>query len=79
MNPTYRKIIDRYTVDFEQDGESGNWGAFVVDLPVVAAGGRTAEEVEQKIQVGIALHIESLKADGLPVPEPTGQFRVIGE
>ncbi|MBS1798944.1 MAG: type II toxin-antitoxin system HicB family antitoxin [Acidobacteria bacterium] len=77
MNQTFRKIIHRYTVEFEQDEESGNWGAFAVDLPIVAAGGDTFEEVEQKMDEGILLHIQGLKEDGLLVPEPSGEFRVI--
>lgn len=30
----------------------------------------TIEETEREIQAAILLHLEGLRADGLPVPEP---------
>jgi predicted RNase H-like HicB family nuclease len=59
----------KYTVIYEHVSDN-NWGATVPDLPGLAVGGRTKEEVEQLIQEGIVFHIEGLKEDGLPVPPP---------
>jgi predicted RNase H-like HicB family nuclease len=33
--------------------------------------GRTLEEVKQVMREAIAFHVEGLKLEGLPVPEPT--------
>ncbi len=49
----------------------GGWGAYVPDLPGLGVGGETFEDVERLIAEGIVIHIEGLKEDGLPIPEPT--------
>jgi predicted RNase H-like HicB family nuclease len=61
----------RYAIVIEK-GE-GNFGAYVPDLPGCVATGQTIEEVEREIQEAIEFHIEGLRADGLPVPEPTSR------
>ncbi len=55
--------------------EQGNpsWGAHVPDLPGCAAVGETREEVISLIREAIALHIDALRRDGLPVPKPTSE------
>jgi predicted RNase H-like HicB family nuclease len=58
----------RYAVVIEQTDKS--YGAYVPDLPGCVAVGDTFEEVEQLIQEAIEFHIEGLKEDGLPIPEP---------
>jgi predicted RNase H-like HicB family nuclease len=58
----------RYAVVIECS-EAG-FGAYVPDLPGCIAVGTTREEALELIQHTIELHIESLKADGKPVPEP---------
>ena len=63
------KRIGGYTVIYEHVSKD-NWSASVPDLPGLAVGGYTKEEVEKKIQEGIVFHIEGLKEDGLPVPPP---------
>jgi predicted RNase H-like HicB family nuclease len=47
-----------------------SFGASVPDLPGCIAVGVTLEEVERLIQEAIALHIDGLRREGLPVPEP---------
>ena len=59
----------KYTVIFEQ-GPEGNWGAYVPDLPVVAGGADTREELELLMRDAIQLHVDDLKAQGLSIPEP---------
>jgi predicted RNase H-like HicB family nuclease len=53
--------------------EAGEWNysAYVPDLPGCIATGQTVEEVMRLIREGIALHLEGLREDGLPIPEPT--------
>jgi predicted RNase H-like HicB family nuclease len=59
----------KYAVIFEA-GER-NYSAYVPDLPGCIATGKTLDEVKQLIREAIAFHIEGLKEDGLPIPEPT--------
>jgi predicted RNase H-like HicB family nuclease len=48
-----------------------NWSAYVPDLPGCIATGATREETTGLIREAIEFHIEGLKLDGDPVPEPT--------
>jgi predicted RNase H-like HicB family nuclease len=61
----------RYAVVIEKG--KGNYSAYVPDLPGCVAVGDTVEETEREIQEAIEFHIEGLRADGLPVPEPTSR------
>jgi predicted RNase H-like HicB family nuclease len=55
----------------------GGWGAYVPDLPGCVAIASTKEETEQLIREAIPLHIESLREEGEPVPEPGFFTRLI--
>jgi predicted RNase H-like HicB family nuclease len=59
----------QYAVVIEK-GER-NYSAYVPDLPGCVATGETLDEVRQQIRAAVGFHIEGLKEDGLPVPEPT--------
>jgi predicted RNase H-like HicB family nuclease len=50
---------------------SSNYSAYVSDLPGCIATGATVEETEQQIQEAIAFHLDGLREEGLPIPEPT--------
>jgi predicted RNase H-like HicB family nuclease len=65
----------RYAVVIEK-GE-GNYSAYVPDLPGCVAVGDTVEETEREIQEAVAFHLEGLRADGLPIPEPTSRVEYI--
>lgn len=58
-----------YKVVIEK-GET-SYGAYVPDLPGCVAVGETLEEVETLIGEAIQIHLEGLREDGLPIPEPT--------
>ena len=58
----------RYAVIIEE-GEN-SFGAYVPDLPGCIAVGETREEVLKLIEEAIEFHIEGLREDGQPVPEP---------
>ena len=66
--------MKEYVVIFERGahGEE-NWGAYVPDLPGCISTGDTLEEVHRNIREAIQLHLDGLKAEGLPIPEPTTQ------
>lgn len=53
-----------------------SFGAYVPDLPGCVAVGESRQEVESLIREAIELHIEGLREEGEPVPEPssTSQF-----
>lgn len=61
--------MKEYVVIFEKAGD--NWSAYVPDLPGCVAAGTTREETDQLIREAIEFHIEGLKEEGLPIPEPT--------
>ncbi len=48
-----------------------NNSAYVPDLPGCVSTGSTVSEVEKNIKEAISFHIDGLKEDGLPVPEPS--------
>lgn len=65
----------RYAVVIEK-GE-GNYSAYVPDLPGCVAVGDTVEETEREIQEAIEFHLEGLRADGLPIPEPSSRVEYV--
>jgi predicted RNase H-like HicB family nuclease len=54
------------------------WHLFgnVPDLPGCIATGDTVEAVEREIRDAIRFHVDGLREDGLPVPEPH-QYRAL--
>lgn len=64
----------QYMVIIEK-GET-SYGAYVPDLPGCVAVSETREEVLELIKEAIEFHLEGLKEDGQPIPEPcsTGEF-----
>ena len=47
------------------------FSSYSPDLPGCISTGATREEVEQNMQEAIELHLEGLREDGYPVPEPS--------
>lgn len=48
-----------------------SWSAYAPDLPGLGVAGSTFEETEQLMREGIEFHIEGLRVDADPIPEPT--------
>jgi predicted RNase H-like HicB family nuclease len=46
------------------------FSAYSPDLPGCASTGATREEVERNMQEAIGLHLEGLREEGYPLPEP---------
>ncbi|MCA1636336.1 MAG: type II toxin-antitoxin system HicB family antitoxin [Acidobacteria bacterium] len=65
----------RYAVIVEE-GEN-SFGAYVPDLPGCTAVGETREEVLRLIQEAIEFHIEGLREDGQPIPEPSSSVEFV--
>lgn len=64
----------RYAVVIEK---AGNYSAYVPDLPGCVATGETVAEIEAEIKEAIAFHIDGLREDGMPIPEPASQVDYI--
>jgi predicted RNase H-like HicB family nuclease len=67
--------MKRYAIVVEEAGT--NLAAYVPDLPGCVATGRTKEEVERLIREAIALHLEGMAEDGLPIPEPSSRVEYV--
>jgi predicted RNase H-like HicB family nuclease len=65
----------RYAVVIEK-GE-GNYSAYVLDLPGCVAAADTVAETEQLIREAIEFHLEGLRADGLPIPQPSSRVEYV--
>ena len=65
----------RYAIVIEK--ADGNYSAYVPDLPGCVATGTTVAEVEAEMREAIAFHLEGMRADGLPVPEPESQVEYV--
>jgi len=59
----------KYAVVFEKAPD--NYSAYVPDLPGCVATGATREAVAQHIREAISFHLDGLREDSLPIPEPS--------
>jgi predicted RNase H-like HicB family nuclease len=65
----------RYAVVIEQARD--NFSAYVPDLPGCVATGTTMEEVEAQIREAIEFHLDGLREDGVPIPQPSSRVEYI--
>jgi predicted RNase H-like HicB family nuclease len=65
----------KYAVIVEE-GEN-SFGAYVPDLPGCVAVADSKEELLELIQEAIEFHIEGLREDGQPIPEPSSSIEYI--
>lgn len=59
----------KYSIIIEK--ANGNYSAYCPDLPGCVATGLTVEEARRNMKEAIKRHIEGLREDGLPVPQPS--------
>jgi predicted RNase H-like HicB family nuclease len=64
-------MLRQYLVIIEK--ADGNYSAYIPDLPGCVATGKTREEVREAIESALIMHLNGLKEDGLPIPEPGAQ------
>jgi predicted RNase H-like HicB family nuclease len=50
---------------------NSNYSAYVPDLPGCIATGASLEEVQQAMQEALTFHLEGLREEGLPIPQPS--------
>lgn len=62
-------LMSEYLVIIER--AENNFSAYSPDLPGCVATGDTKEETLQRMREAIAIHLEGLREDGLPVPPPS--------
>ncbi|MGH9990110.1 MAG: type II toxin-antitoxin system HicB family antitoxin [Nitrososphaera sp.] len=65
----------RYAVVIEK--AETNYSAYVPDLPGCVATGATLEQLEAEIREAIEFHIEGMREDGLPIPEPRSKVEYV--
>ena len=65
----------KYTIVIEQS--PNNYAAYVPDLPGCVATASTREELLKEIREAIEFHIEGMREDGDPVPEPRATAEVV--
>jgi len=65
----------RYAVIVEE-GET-SFGAYVPDLPGCAAVAETRDEVLRLVEEAIEFHIDGLRQDNQPIPEPSSSIEYI--
>jgi predicted RNase H-like HicB family nuclease len=54
-----------------------NYAAYIPDLPGCVATAATLDELQQNIRCALAMHLEGLREDGLPIPEPQTQAEFV--
>ena len=59
----------KYAVIFER--AESNWAAYVPDLPGCMTTGRTLEETKANIREAIRGHLDTMRAYGDAIPEPS--------
>ncbi len=53
------------------EGDDTGYSAYTPELPGIGVAGDSIDEVKSLIREAVALHIESLRAQGEPVPAPS--------
>jgi len=71
-------VTQRYLIVIE-GGEGENFSASSPDVAGVVATGATFEECERQMREAIEFHLDGLRADGGPLPEPhsTASYAVV--
>jgi predicted RNase H-like HicB family nuclease len=64
-----------YVVVYEKS--KAGWAAYVPDLPGVVTTGQNKQEVRSLIQEAIEFHLDGLREDRLPIPQPSAEAEVI--
>ena len=65
----------RYAIVIENAGP--NFSAYVPDLPGCVATGVSIDEVQREMREAIELHIEGMRADGDPIPQPSSSVQYV--
>jgi len=66
-----------YTIVLDPDLEAGGYTVTVPALPGCVTQGETVDEAVAMARDAIALYLEDLRADGLPIPQETERPQLI--
>jgi predicted RNase H-like HicB family nuclease len=67
--------MHRYLIIIEK--ANGNYSAFSPDVPGCVATGITQEAAESEMRAALQMHLEGLREEGLPIPEPSASVGYI--
>lgn len=59
------------------EGSERDYGAYVPDLPGCVTTGDTLDELRTMMREAIEFHLDGMRADGLPIPEPTSRVAYV--
>ncbi len=65
----------KYTIVIEKAPD--NFAAYVPDLPGCVATASTKKELLREIQIAIEFHLEDMREEGEPIPEPKATSDVV--
>ena len=65
----------KYAIVVEKGDTS--YGAYVPDLPGCIAAAETRAEVMKLIKEAIEFHLEGMRADGEPIPQPHSEMEYV--
>jgi predicted RNase H-like HicB family nuclease len=63
--------MKEYAAVFEKT--SNGWSAYAPDLPGLGVAAATFSETEHLLRDGIEMHLDGMREDRLPIPEPLTQ------
>jgi predicted RNase H-like HicB family nuclease len=69
------KHVFRYPIVIER--AKGNLSAYSPDLPGCVATGSDIKEVLQNMRSAVLFHLEGLRNEGIPIPEPSTTVQYI--
>jgi predicted RNase H-like HicB family nuclease len=67
--------MQRYLIVIEKAAD--NYSAYCPDLPGCVATGASREDAEHNMEEAIQFHLQGLKEDKLPIPEPHSSAQYI--
>jgi predicted RNase H-like HicB family nuclease len=67
--------MKRYAIVIEK--AASNYAAYVPDLPGCIATGATVEETERLLREAVEMHLQGMKEDGIPIPEPSSMVEYL--
>jgi predicted RNase H-like HicB family nuclease len=65
----------RYAIVIESAGS--NFSAYVPDLPGCVATVTSIDEIQREMREAIELHIEGMREDGEPIPQPSSSVQYV--
>lgn len=65
----------KYLVIYEKSATG--WGAYAPDLPGLGAAGATLDEVKELIREAMEFHLDGMRKNGDPIPEPSASTEYI--